>query len=116
MMSYLKLRELWTECEKLDESVFNVFVEGLSEIHNKKFVSKQHEKWVGEQPMKPCVAEPTIREREKWTEAEEDLLHKCCQNTSVVKGVRIFREKTGYKRTQGACELRANEMKRKGRW
>ena len=64
---------------------------------------------------KPCVAQEK-KDREKWTEAEEDLLHKCCQNTSVVKGVRIFREKTGYKRTQGACELRANEMKRKGRW
>lgn len=107
-MSYLKLRELWDECEKLDESVFNVFVEGLSEIHNKKFVNKE--------PAKPCVAEPTIREREKWTEAEEDLLHRCCQGVSVVQGVKLFLQKTGNKRTQGACELRANEMKRKGRW
>lgn len=106
-MSYLKLRELWNECEWLDESVFNVFVEGLSEIHNKRFVNKE--------PAKPCVAQEK-KDREKWTEAEEDLLHKCCQNTSVVKGAKIFREKTGYKRTQGACELRANEMKRKGRW
>ena len=106
-MSYLKLRELWDECEKLDESVFNVFVEGLHEIHSKKFVN---------QSAKPCVAQQAKTDREKWTPAEEDLLHKCCQNTSAVKGVKIFREKTGYKRTQGACELRVNEMKRKGRW
>lgn len=103
----LKLRELWNECEKLEKDAFNTFVYGLLEIHDRKWGSKE--------PAKPCVAQKK-KDREKWTEAEEDLLHKCCQNTSVVKGVRIFREKTGYKRTQGACELRANEMKRKGRW
>lgn len=106
----LKLRELWNECEKMDPFTLKVFLDGLKEIAGT--VDERYLKQVA----KPCVAEPTIREREKWTEAEEDLLHKCCQNTSVVKGVRIFREKTGYKRTQGACELRANEMKRKGRW
>ena len=109
-MSYLKLRELWNECEKLEEAVFNVFVEGLAEIHKKRSPEAY------EDSAKPCVAKPTASDRQKWTPAEEDLLHKCCQNTSVAKGVRIFREKTGYKRTQGACELRANEMKRKGRW
>ena len=106
-MSYLKLLELWNECEKLDESVFNVFVEGLHEIHSKKFVS---------QATKPCVAEQTGNHGEAWTAEEEDLLHECCQNTSIRKGVHVFREKTGYKRTQGACELRAKELKRRGRW
>lgn len=106
----LKLRELWNECEKLEPDAFNVFVEGLAEIHKKRSPGAYDD------TAKPCVAKPTGGDRQKWTPAEEDLLHKCCQNTSVVNGVRIFREKTGYKRTQGACELRANEMKRKGRW
>lgn len=106
-MSYLKLRELWDECEKLEESVFNVFVEGLHEIHTKKWVN---------QAAKPCVASQAKTDREKWTPAEEDLLHRCCQDVSVVQGVKLFLQKTGNKRTQGACELRANEMKRKGRW
>ena len=107
-MSYLKLRELWNECEKLEESVFNVFVEGLSEIHLKNFASVQ--------PAKPCVSNQTGNYGEAWTTEEEDLLHECCQNTSIRNGVYIFREKTGYKRTQGACELRAKELKRRGRW
>lgn len=107
-MSYLKLRELWNECEKLDLLEMGVFIGGLTEIANSAISRAQ--------PAKHCVAQPTIREREKWTEAEEDLLHRCCQDVSVVQGVKLFLQKTGNKRTQGACELRANEMKRKGRW
>lgn len=104
----LKLRELWNECEKLERDAFNTFVEGLLEIHDKK--------WMNKEPAKPCVAQKAKADREKWTPAEEDLLHKCCEGVTVVQGVKLFLQKTGYKRTQGACELRANEMKRKGRW
>lgn len=107
-MSYLKLRELWNECEKLDELAFNVFVEGLHEIHTKKWVN---------QAAKPCVASQAKTDREKWTPAEEDLLHKYCNEaSSVAKGVDRFLRQTDSSRTPGACELRVNEMKRKGRW
>lgn len=105
----LKLRELWNECEKMEPLTFGVFLDGLQEI------AELMKKLCDEQSQKPCVAQQK-KDREKWTPAEEDLLHKCCQNTSAVKGAKIFREKTGYKRTQGACELRVNEMKREGRW
>jgi len=106
-MSYLKLRELWNECEKLDLLEMGFFIGGLTEIANSAIGRAQ--------PAKPCVGQKK-RDREKWTEAEEDLLHRCCQDVSVVQGAKLFLQKTGNKRTQGACELRANEMKRKGRW
>ena len=68
-MSYLKLRELWNECEKLEESVFNVFVEGLHEIHTKKWVN---------QAAKPCVAQKrTVCNRGRWEPQEDDLLRQC---------------------------------------
>ena len=106
----LKLREMWNECEKMEPLVFGVFLDGLQEIadsFNKRF---------DEPSQKPCVAVSPKTEREKWTLAEEDLLHKCCEGVTVVQGVKLFLQKTGNKRTQGACELRVNEMKRKGRW
>ena len=77
-MSYLKLRELWNECESLDENTWNVFVEGLKEIHNKKFGSyaKPDEK----QSVKPCVAQDPRATRNnggRWEPQEDDLLRQC---------------------------------------
>lgn len=107
-MSYLKLRELWDECEKLDESVFNVFVEGLHEIHSKKFVS---------QAAKPCVVKQKVSRSSSWSPAEEDLLHKYCNEApSVAKGVTRFLQETDSDRTAKACEVRVDLMKREGRW
>ena len=107
-MSYLKLRELWTECEKLNEAVFGVFVEGLDEIHRKKWASK---------PAKSCVAKPKILRASSWSLAEEDLLHKYCnESESVTKGVARFLQETDSNRTAKACEVRVDVMKREGRW
>lgn len=120
-MSYLKLRELWNECEKLDESVFNVFVEGLSEIHNKKFVSKQHEKLVGEQPMKPCVAEQrrTVCNRGRWEPQEDDLLHKCVSSHfNPHQGFIAFANDPGNskRRSKEAAQQRYYALVGEGRW
>lgn len=72
-MSYLKLRELWNECEKLEPDAFNVFVEGLAEIHKKRSPSAY------EDSAKPCVAKQTkfVRNCGEWEPQEDDLLHKC---------------------------------------
>ena len=106
----LKLRELWNECEKMDPFTLKVFLDGLKEI-----AGTVDERFL-KQVAKPCVANQKGSHGEAWTAEEEDLLHECCKNTSIRKGVHVFREKTGYKRTQGACELRAKELKRRGRW
>lgn len=107
-MSYLKLGELWNECEKLDAEMFGVFVRGLDEIHKKKFASK---------PAKPCVAKQKVLRDSSWSLAEEDLLHKYCNGAeSIAKGVTQFLQETDSERTAKACEVRVGVMKREGRW
>lgn len=67
----LKLRELWNECEKMEKDAFNTFVEGLLEIHDKKWMSKE--------PAKPCVAQQkrAVCNRGAWEPQEDDLLRQC---------------------------------------
>lgn len=117
----LKLRELWNECEKMDESVFNVFVEGLSEIHNKRFVNKQYEKQIGEQPMKPCVAQQkrAVCNRGRWDPQEDDLLHKCVtSNENLHRGFAAFANHPANKkqRTGDAAQQRYYALVGEGRW
>lgn len=112
-MSYLKLRELWNECEKLDESVFNVFVEGLSEIHNKRFVNKE--------PAKPCVAQEkrTVRNRGAWEPQEDDLLHKCVtSNVNLYQGFVAFSKDPANKKNRSieAAKQRYFRLESEGRW
>jgi len=113
----LKLREMWNECERLDKNTWNVFIEGLQDIH--------HKNWGGgakpgkKQSAKACVATRGKKlkpSRKDWTEAEESMLKKCCEGVSVAKGVKAFREKTGNVRTAGACKFRVYEMRLGGRW
>lgn len=108
-MSYLKLRELWDECEKLKPETLDVFFVGLIEIREKRSPSYA----------KTCVARRGKKlklSRKDWTEAEEAMLKKCCEGVSVAKGAKIFREKTGSSRTAGACKFRVYEMRLGGRW
>lgn len=111
-MSYLKLRELWNECEKLDESVFNVFVEGLHEIHAKKWVN---------QAAKPCVAQKpsTIRNCGAWEPQEDDLLHQCISaNRNVHQGCIAFARDVLNKkcRTKEAAVQRYRSLSERGKW
>lgn len=112
-MSYLKLRELWNECEKLEESVFNVFVEGLSEIHNKRFVNKE--------PAKPCVAQEkrTVCNRGRWEPQEDDLLHKCVSSHfNPHQGFIAFANDPGNskRRSKEAAQQRYYALVGEGRW
>ena len=111
-MSYLKLRELWDECEKLDESVFNVFVEGLHEIHSKKWVN---------QAAKPCVAQKkrTVCNRGTWEPQEDDLLHKCVtSNVNLHQGFIAFSKDPANKkgRSVEAAKQRYFRLESEGRW
>ena len=107
----LKLREMWNECEKMEPLTFGVFLDGLKEI------ADSFSKRCNEPSQKPCVAASPKTEREKWTPAEEDALHKYCNEApSVAKGVARFLRQTNSERSPGACKLRVSVMRREGRW
>jgi hypothetical protein len=110
----LKLRELWDECEKMSPQTLWVFLNGLQEMVervNKPSVSLRTE------ATKACVAQQVKTDRERWTLAEEDTLHKYCNEApSVAKGVARFILQTNSDRTPGACKLRVSEMRREKRW
>ena len=107
----LKLRELWNECEKMDPFTLKVFLDGLKEIAGT--VDERYLKQVA----KPCVVKPKATRSSSWTPAEEDLLHKYCnESDSVTKGVTRFLQETDSERTAKACEVRVDLMKREGRW
>ena len=110
----LKLRELWNECEKMDPQILWVFLNGLQEM-----VERANNPSVSLRTgaTKPCVAASQKTEREKWTPAEEDALHKYCNEApSVAKGVARFLRQTNSERSPGACKLRVSVMRREGRW
>ena len=107
----LKLREMWNECEKMNPLTFGVFLDGLKEL------AESIDKRFDELSQKPCVAQQAKTDREKWTPAEEDALHKYCNEApSVAKGVARFLRQTDSERTPGACKLRVSVMRREGRW
>lgn len=107
----LKLREMWNECEKMSPMTFSVFLNGMLEI------SESIDKRFDELSQKPCVAVSPKADREKWTPAEEDALHKYCNEApSVAKGVARFLRQTDSERSPGACKLRVSVMRREGRW
>lgn len=113
MMSYLKLRELWDECEKLDRSVFKIFVDGLSEIHDNK--------WASAQSAKPCVAQQkrTVCNRGRWEPQEDDLLHKCVSDSfNPHQGFIAFANDPANKkrRSKEAAQQRYYAMVTEGRW
>ena len=67
----LKLRELWSECEKMSHQTFGVFLDGLQEI------ADSFSKRSAEPSQKPCVAQDrSVRGYLEWTPAEDDLLHR----------------------------------------
>lgn len=112
-MSYLKLRELWNECEKLDRSVFKIFVDGLSEIHDNK--------WASVQSAKPCVAQKPsiIRNCGAWEPQEDDLLHQCISaSRNVHQGCIAFASDVLNKkcRTKEAAVQRYRSLSERGRW
>lgn len=107
----LKLREMWNECEKMNPLTFGVFLDGLKEL------AESIDKRFDELSQKACVAAPPKADREKWTPAEEDALHKYCNEaSSVAKGVARFLRQTDSERSPGACKLRVSVMRREGRW
>ena len=113
-MSYLKLRELWNECEKMEPQTLWVFLDGLQEM-----VERVNNPAISHRTgaAKPCVALLPKTEREKWKPTEEDALHKCCNEApSVAKGVARFLRQHNSERSPGACKLRVSVMRREGRW
>lgn len=109
----LKLRELWNECEKLEKDAFNTFVEGLLEIHDKK--------WMNKEPAKPCVAQEkrTVCNRGRWDPQEDDLLHKCVtSNVNLYQGFVAFSKDPANKKGRSieAAKQRYFRLESEGRW
>ncbi len=109
----LKLRELWNECEKMDRSVFKIFVDGLSEIHDNK--------WASVQAAKPCVASQkrTVCNRGTWEPQEDDLLHKCVTSSvNLHQGFIAFSKDPANKkgRSVEAAKQRYFRLESDGRW
>ena len=109
---WLKLRELWDECEKMPRDVFNAFVEGLHEIVDSK---------LRKQDAKPCVAEKrSVRNnRGRWEPQEDDLLHKCISSScNPNQGFAAFANDPANRkrRTKEAAQQRYHSLVNEGRW
>ena len=120
-MSYLKLRELWNECEKMEPELLRVFVDGLIEM-----VERVNNPAVSHRTgaAKPYVADSPKADREKWTPAEDDLLHRILPESKTnAAGYRSFARHPGNvnERPEGGArqrhvKLELDAAKKGNRW
>ena len=116
----LKLREMWNECEKLDETTWNVFIEGLKEIFHKNWGdgAKPSKK----QSAKACITQDPRATRNnggRWEPQEDDLLYKCVSESfNPHQGFVAFAKDPGNKkrRTKEAAQQRYHSLKNEGKW
>jgi hypothetical protein len=118
-MSYLKLRELWSECEKLDLLEMGVFIGGLTEIANA--ATDRARERISSQSQKPCVAQEkrAVCNRGRWEPQEDDLLHKCVSSSfNPHQGFIAFASDPSNKkrRSKEAAQQRYYAMVTEGKW